>query len=244
MNPEQVGERLRLGLAQLRKLRRDVGHRAVVLAQLSTGADMLSRRSVALAAQRIGQGFDSRCRVCQGEHRLAVPADQVDHPLLGEGTNRVLTAAFGHETQRGHRQVVVGVPEASSSGGSQQVHLRRATPAPPTTPRGGTAEGLPVGQQGVEVTPHRGRAQPERLGDLGRRHRAVFEQLPGHRLAGTAFCTGRQRCLRLTTRPDVFHNTDVTYFLAEVKYLRPRSSAQQPVAAPILAVRTATLPAW
>jgi hypothetical protein len=37
---EHVGERRRLGLAQLRELGRDVRHRAVVLAQLLPGADV------------------------------------------------------------------------------------------------------------------------------------------------------------------------------------------------------------
>jgi len=40
VDAEHVGERRRLGLAQLRELGRDVRHRAVVLTQLLTGADV------------------------------------------------------------------------------------------------------------------------------------------------------------------------------------------------------------
>lgn len=180
MDSEQVGERLRLGLAQLREFRRDMGYRAVVLTQLRAVTDVLGRGSVAFAAQRVGQRFGARCRVRQGEDRLAMPADQIAHPLLGERADRVVAAVFGHEPQRGHRQVVVGMPEAGSSGGGEQVQLRRATPAARPAARRGPAEGLLVGEQGVEMAPHRRRAQPEGLGDLGGCNRAVFEQLPGH----------------------------------------------------------------
>jgi hypothetical protein len=42
VDAEQVGERCRLGLAQLREFRRNMRYRAVVLAQLCTSADVLS----------------------------------------------------------------------------------------------------------------------------------------------------------------------------------------------------------
>jgi hypothetical protein len=42
VDPEQVGEGRCFGFAQLRKLRGDVRDRAVVLAQLRTGTDVVS----------------------------------------------------------------------------------------------------------------------------------------------------------------------------------------------------------
>jgi hypothetical protein len=55
VNTEQVGEGLGLGFTQLRELRCDVRDRAVVLAQLRTRPDMLSRGGVTLGAQGDGQ---------------------------------------------------------------------------------------------------------------------------------------------------------------------------------------------
>jgi hypothetical protein len=42
MNAEQVCERRRLGLTQLREFRRNMRYRAVMLAQLRTGTEVLS----------------------------------------------------------------------------------------------------------------------------------------------------------------------------------------------------------
>ena len=50
---EQAGEHLGLGLAQLRELGRDVGDRAVVLAQLVADGRAAHRGSVAVLAQRL-----------------------------------------------------------------------------------------------------------------------------------------------------------------------------------------------
>lgn len=58
MRTEKVRESFRLGLAQLRELRRHVGYRAVVLAQLLAHADVTCRRSVALPGQRGRKGLD------------------------------------------------------------------------------------------------------------------------------------------------------------------------------------------
>src|SRR5206468_771014 len=46
VDTEQICEGRRLGLTQLRELRSYMRHRAVVLAQLRTGADVLSRRCI------------------------------------------------------------------------------------------------------------------------------------------------------------------------------------------------------
>ena len=53
-----------LGLAQLRELRRDVRHRAVVLAQLPAAGDRRGRRSVTLGGERDGQGLGPVDRLC------------------------------------------------------------------------------------------------------------------------------------------------------------------------------------
>jgi len=54
---EQSPEHLRLGLAQLGELGRDVGDRAVVLAELFADRRAARRSSVPVRAQGLGQGF-------------------------------------------------------------------------------------------------------------------------------------------------------------------------------------------
>ena len=77
MHVEHPPEGGRLGVAQLRELRSDVRHRAVVLAQLRTGADVLSRRCITLRAQRHGEQMRSRDRIGRGDHCSSVPTNQV-----------------------------------------------------------------------------------------------------------------------------------------------------------------------
>jgi hypothetical protein len=127
-----------------------------------------------------------------------MPTDQICHPLLGERPDRLLTVTVGEEAQGGYRQVVIGVLEPRPADGGEQEHLGRATPAAGTSARRRPATGLPVGEQGIQMAAHSGRAQPQRGGYLRSSYRPVLQQHPCHRLAGA------------TIRPDSFHNVYVT----------------------------------
>lgn len=48
-----------------------------------------------------------------------MPIDQIDHPTLGEGADRLLTVALGQETQRRNRQIIVGVLELRPARGGE-----------------------------------------------------------------------------------------------------------------------------
>ncbi|MFD6726537.1 aminoglycoside N(3)-acetyltransferase [Streptomyces sp. NPDC060131] len=94
MRTEQLGEKFRLRLAQLRELLRDVGDRAVVLAQLLAllGVGCAPRgSSVPVLAQGLGQRF----RALLGGDGLdgrAVRARLGGDPGAGEGGDRLLPA--------------------------------------------------------------------------------------------------------------------------------------------------------
>jgi len=58
-------------------------------------------------------------RVSRSNHVGPVPIDQIDHPTLSEGADRLLTVALGQETQRRNRQIVVGVLELRPARGGE-----------------------------------------------------------------------------------------------------------------------------
>ena len=113
VRPEQPGEDLGLGLAQLRELLGDVGDRAVVLAQLlagPVGAVAPRRRSRRLT------GPGPAPRPCPPGRRAAstiapVALLQLADPAPGERGDRLVPAALGEEAQRAGGQVVVGLVE-------------------------------------------------------------------------------------------------------------------------------------
>jgi hypothetical protein len=175
VNTEQVSEGRGLGLAQLWKLRGNVRDRAVVLAQLRAGTDILDRRRVTGAAQGNGQGLRTGHRISRSNHVGPVPIDQVDHPTLSEGADRLLTVALGQEAQCRHRQIVVGVLESRPARGGEQEQLGRATTAPGTSARCRAVTGLPVGEQGIQVAAHRSGTQPQRVGNLRSCHWTVLQ---------------------------------------------------------------------
>jgi hypothetical protein len=111
MRAEQVGESGRLCLAQLRELRSDVRYRAVVLAQLRTSTDMLSRRSVTLCTQGDRQQLGPGDRVGRSSHLGPVLINQVYHSAFGERTDCLLAVALSQKAQCVHRQIVIGVLE-------------------------------------------------------------------------------------------------------------------------------------
>jgi hypothetical protein len=162
-----------------------------------------------------------------------VPVDECGHPSFGEGSYRLLPALFGEEPQRGHGEVVVGVPEAGPPLLGQQEELGRATPAALTPERGLPAGRLTVGHQHVYVSAHRRGAQAQLLRDRGRGDRTLLQEEPCDGVPG-APVVPRGHHGRI--HPGVFHNTSVAYF--------PGTRKDRPVSGdPSHAIRpVATLP--
>jgi hypothetical protein len=75
----------------------------MVLAQLCSSADMLSRRCITLRTQGLRQQLRPRDWIGCGDHGGPMLADQVGHPALGERTDGLLAVAFGQKSQRGDR---------------------------------------------------------------------------------------------------------------------------------------------
>ena len=111
--PEQAGERVGLGLAELGELPRDVLHGAVPLAQLRTepryaGRGRPDRGGVAVGGQGRGQGLRARRRGLAGRlDPRPVPALELADALLGEGADGVVAersrAGSAAQTTRGRR---------------------------------------------------------------------------------------------------------------------------------------------
>lgn len=180
MRSEQIGEGCRLRLAELRELCRHMGYWAMVLAQLGTGSDVLRRRGVTLPAQRVGKCLSPPRGIRFGDHHLPVATDKVADPLLSEQTNGLLATVLGQETQRGDRQVIVGVPEPGPPRRGEEEQLGWTATATATARWRRTGHRLPVREECVEMATHRSRTDPERLGNLRSRHRPALQQNPGH----------------------------------------------------------------
>jgi hypothetical protein len=150
---QQPLERPCFCLAQLRELGRDVRDRAVVLAELAAGADLVGRRSVALAGQRLGQRLDL---LLGGADLGAVPLLDGGDPEGGELGDGLVAAGLGQEPQRGRGQVVVRVREAAPALRGEQELPRR-----PATPALGAASGAARGRSPARRRPaRRGAAGP------------------------------------------------------------------------------------
>jgi hypothetical protein len=104
-----------------------------------------------------------------------LPVNQVDYPTFGKGANRLLAIALGQEAQRRHRQIVVGVLKLRPACGGEEEHLGRTTTATGTSARCCAVTGLPVGEQGIQVTAHRSGTQAQRVGDLRSCHWTLFQ---------------------------------------------------------------------
>jgi hypothetical protein len=222
---------MRLGFAQLREFGRDVGHRAVVLAQLFTAAGPSGRRRVSLRAQHVGEGTDPVGHRPGGvtgvvgrpaDQLVPVAGHQLGRPALGEPTYRELSTGLGQKSQRGDRQIVVAVPEPDPAGLGEQVQARRPTSAARTSARRLPGRGLTLGDHHVEVTAHSGRAQLQLGRHVNRGDGASFQQQPGYRQASSAVAGLRAMPVahaRLSSSG--FHNTSVAYFGPNVQIAPP-----------------------
>ncbi len=110
---EKPDEHLRLGLAQLREIRCDMGDRAVVLADLDAGAGLLCGRGVAIGGERRSQL--SRTPISGDLHqRSGVASLQAVQALPREGAHGGVAAGVPQVVEGLDRDVVVGVRETAS----------------------------------------------------------------------------------------------------------------------------------
>ncbi len=222
---EHLGHGLALGLAQLRKLLGDMGHRAMMLADLhAVNRDRppawwwrRSRRWSSAPATRSAAASTSASTVLSAG--LDTGQDGVD-AAPGERANRVLAADFPQLPHGGHRQVVVGVVELGPAGRGQPVTLRGAPAANLLPGGGGRRLGVARLDQRVQMTPHAGGRQAQPVADLSGGDRSGLQQQAHDGAAGVAIRhNGRGRCVNdwrgSQVRSD-FHNTSVTQFRRSV----------------------------
>ena len=163
---QHLGERLPLGLAQLRELLGDVRHRAVMLAELYA-VDRPAHRGggggVAGLGQCVGDPIDSGFNVVGslGYSRQ----DGVD-AAPREGADGVVAADFAELTHRRDRQVVVGVAQLGAARGGQPVALGGPAAAAVLPRRGGTGLRIAGLEQRVEVPAHARGGDAEPVADL------------------------------------------------------------------------------
>lgn len=186
MRSEKLGERLGFRFAQLWKLRGHVSDGTVVLAQLFPDAHFGCRCSVTLPGQGCRQRLRPSLEIGLAGDSVAVRADELGDAVFGEPSHRLLATVLGEEPDRRHGEIIVRVTEPGPADVGQQEQLRRAPPATPRSRGSVPRIGLPVGEQGVEVTAHRGGADTERVSHRSRGDRALLQQQPSHLVTSTA----------------------------------------------------------
>lgn len=238
MRTEKLGERLGLRLTQLRELRRDVGDWAMMLAQLLASACLRCRGSITLPAQGGSQHLGPCLDIGLALDRFPVRADELGNALLGERAYRALPAVLGEKPQRRSSEIIVCVPEPGAAHIGEQEQFRRTAPAP-ANPSGSIPRlGLTVGQQRIQMSAHRCRADTEIISHCRSCDGTLLEQQPGDLVPRAAIVCdlrgpadiGVLTCfdsLLATPRYLVdgsafFHNTSVSYFHGQSKVAAPR----------------------
>jgi NADPH-dependent curcumin reductase len=216
VSTQYLGERLPLGLAQLRKLLGDVRHRTVMLAEFY---------SVDGTAHLGGGGGISGLRQCSC-HAIDSGFNVIG-PLVysrkdgvdaapREGVDGIVAADFAQLAHGRGRQVVVGVAHLGAPRRSESVAA--GGPATAVVLPGGGRAGLRFAgvQQGVEVSAHACSGDAEPIADLACSDGPGLQQELDNRATGVAFAGCRRRSGSINFVPD-FHNTIVTEFRNPVK---------------------------
>jgi hypothetical protein len=203
VHPEQAGEHLGLGLAELWEAGGHVLHRAVALAQLcakvsdrqvsgtraGAGCDRTRCSSVAVVGERTGEGPGARGDVGAGRvNHGRVPLLEVLHSALGEGLHGLGTELLGEKGHGGRRKVVVGRGHRVVTGRRQHVGTGRSPAA--TSSHRLAHLGTPLGDEGVEVPPHRRGREAEARREVGGRQRAVLQHRTAYAVAGALLGSG------------------------------------------------------
>ncbi len=201
---DELGDRLRFGLAQLRELGRHVRDRAVVLAELAARGDHRSRCSVTLGGERRSECLGPGERlVTRALHRRPAPVFERGYLVGREGGHGVRSAVRGDPAQRRGGQIIVGVRAGAQPGRvGQREHPSRAATAARTTDDLLTRGHVTVVEHRVEVAADRGRAEAQGIAQLRGGRGAVREEQLRDPIAGTAISTARDgrrglACLRL-----------------------------------------------
>ncbi len=172
---EQLGEYRSLRLTQLGELGGHMRHRAVVLANLHSRTDLPGVRRIAGTGQRLGDlgdGSGDRGRVSDGVDAV----DDALHPLPGKVRNRIGAAEITQLAHRRTGKIVVGVTQLAAADRRQLEPLRRPSPTPSLAERRGCFFDITRRGQRIEMTADSGGADPEPVGDLPCRQRAVLHE--------------------------------------------------------------------
>ena len=200
---QQAGEDLGLGLAQLRELLGDMGHRAVVLADLGAARGVLGRSREAVGGEGLGEHSGALLGL-GGLDQRTVAVLEFAHAVAGEGDDCLISPGALQVAQGVGGKTVISLFEMIAAGIGDDEDLGRTA----TTPGADDAlfAGLddPVGQQLIQVSAHGGRCEPEPLRKIDRRGRAFLEDRVGDTFTGWCIVDGRR-----LLDPNVFHNTIV-----------------------------------
>ena len=228
---EDPGERLGLGLAQLRKGGRHMSHRAVVLAQLRAAAGQLvHRRGVPVRGQRGGECLSWVARVADRSQSSLHTCGLATGELADEG----VTAGLREEAQGADGEGVVrGLERVASGVGQREDFCWPAAPAGHTRSRLASGDRA-VGQEPVEVAAHRSGRERETLAQHRSGLRPVLEQRSGNLRPGAQSVAGaggqvtRTRNRSAGRSEDGFHYVIVTLFCGALNAGDPKRRAPRP----------------
>lgn len=200
---EQFSEHLGLGLTQLGKLRRDMRHRAVMLADLHTVAHLAGIGGEARTGECVRDLVDGGGHVVVGLGGRDVGDDPL-HPIPGERRDGSVPTDIAQGTHGGTGEIVVGVPQFAAARRGELEPLRGAPTAASAEAR---RRGLHVTESGerVEMTTHTRGADTEAVGDLACRQRTVLHEQRDDGSTGLPVVLHSRRL-----RSHGFHNTSVT----------------------------------
>ncbi len=241
---EQPDEHLRLGLAQLREICRDMSDRTVVLADLNARAGLLSGCGVAVGREGPRQHLSQfgwtaiSWHLCQ---RRRVANFETVQPLPRERAYCRVAAGISQVSEGLDRDVVVGMGEQRVAVIGQGKELRGAATASQLTANLALRDltDPPRRDQRVEVAADRRRRQAEARAQGACALRTAIVQGPGDPVtgAGVIWASGaagghsghrrqrRQRRRRCVRDRRGFHNTIVTYLPRPCTHPLPRGSA-------------------
>lgn len=191
MDAEEVREHLRLGLAELGELGRDVADRAVALAQLDAGqrgalADRTGRRGIPLATERDGQRLGAGLEVVtSGVQVVGDPSGDFLRALLGVGRDGFGPGLLGEEAQDVGRERVVVLAQVSVTGLRQDVRPSGTTTATYAAGRLLVLLEQARVSEGVQVASYGSGGETQATGELSGGDRTMLGKRLLHPVTGT-----------------------------------------------------------
>ena len=162
---QQLGQRRRLSLAELRELRRNRLNGAMVLAELGAGGDGVDRRRVALGGERTREalGVDSCLWIDTRTH----PGGELGGAAAGELLDGRLTTLLGQKAQGAGGELVIRARSSRVTSIGKRVLLGRTSAASLGVGIDRLRTDGAGGQHGIEVTPDSRRGKTEAGTQLG-----------------------------------------------------------------------------